>query len=781
MEISAVPTIHRFRIRFDGPIIGIKHRGTLCAIMVLLAVVYVSGQPASRSLPRTSALTSLAKESLAWATYMDTVDLRDMSLSLEELVERARSADAAIRELTRRHKNLAGSGVSVSDYRAVSEKLSFLRLAASEYRRYYISEDSEQEEVREDSMKTLTHCARCGLVRLLPAGTLPEAERGQTLDACRSSLVEANGNAESCASAEAKKQSDGVSAGHPPVLSMEIRGSATIKKGPSKIYKAPNKESLIVGFALRGDQFPLLVAGNSWLGIAFHDVIAWIESDIADVDFANSRTPNPAANAEAPSRPPKPAAVSKPHSKSNEVAVVGIASPLVKKEDLDLFVEFVIDELSKNKKLPTRNGDALGLTAGCDEDTCLNALASIAGVAFVVTAKVTASNAVMAARVRLLRVEDASILSTAVESVQGDIVRLVGKTPRLLDSLDVGKTSDDNLGAPKVTADDEGRVVARNAISQIYALIGENRITEAYGLYKSRLDSLKKYIEPEAMSALRITVEKTTGANKHREQTALEKKDNVSAPLETEPIVPKPLVEIETSKGIIVVELEPQAAPRTVANFIQYVKSGFYDGTLFHRVIKGFMIQGGGYTPDMKVKLTRPPIVNEADNGLKNDLGTVAMARTSDPNSATAQFFINAKSNAFLNYRDKSQQGWGYCVFGKVVQGLDVVQAIESVANGTSGMFENVPLQPMMITKASLIQATKAAAQAENASALAFISSIPPVADVYMDGRLIGKTNIARLNVLAGTHEMRFVKGAKEMAVFMTFTPGENPAMHVSF
>lgn len=165
----------------------------------------------------------------------------------------------------------------------------------------------------------------------------------------------------------------------------------------------------------------------------------------------------------------------------------------------------------------------------------------------------------------------------------------------------------------------------------------------------------------------------------------------------------KPRVKLETTKGTIVVELEPQAAPKTVENFLQYVKDGFYDGTIFHRVIKQFMIQGGGFTKDMVQKPTRPPVVNEANNGLKNDLGTIAMARTPNPNSATAQFFINTKANDFLNFREKTEQGWGYCVFGKVVQGIETVRAIESVATSSGGMQQNVPIEPVVITKASLV------------------------------------------------------------------------------
>jgi peptidyl-prolyl cis-trans isomerase B (cyclophilin B) len=160
-----------------------------------------------------------------------------------------------------------------------------------------------------------------------------------------------------------------------------------------------------------------------------------------------------------------------------------------------------------------------------------------------------------------------------------------------------------------------------------------------------------------------------------------------------------PKVQVETTKGIIVIELNPQAAPKTVENFLAYAKAGFYDGTIFHRVIKGFMIQGGGMTPDMQSKPTRPPVANEADNGLKNVKGTIAMARTNDPHSATSQFFINTVNNASLDYKSKSQFGWGYCVFGKVVQGMEVVQAIEGVNTTVRGRHSDVPAEPVVITK----------------------------------------------------------------------------------
>jgi peptidyl-prolyl cis-trans isomerase B (cyclophilin B) len=165
----------------------------------------------------------------------------------------------------------------------------------------------------------------------------------------------------------------------------------------------------------------------------------------------------------------------------------------------------------------------------------------------------------------------------------------------------------------------------------------------------------------------------------------------------------RPRVKLETTKGEIILELNPQAAPKTVANFLQYVKDGFYNGTIFHRVIKNFMIQGGGLTKDMEQKPAREPVVNEADNGLKNIEGTVAMARKPDPNSATAQFFINVKDNISLNFRSRDAQGFGYCVFGRVVSGMSVVHEIENTPTGFQAGARDVPLTPIVITKATIV------------------------------------------------------------------------------
>ena len=162
-------------------------------------------------------------------------------------------------------------------------------------------------------------------------------------------------------------------------------------------------------------------------------------------------------------------------------------------------------------------------------------------------------------------------------------------------------------------------------------------------------------------------------------------------------------VELATNKGVIVLELNADKAPKSVANFVEYVKAGHYDGTIFHRVIDGFMIQGGGFDKDMKQKPTRATIQNEAANGLKNDFGTVAMARTSDPHSASAQFFINVKNNDSLNFKEASQQGFGYAVFGKVVAGLDVVEKITKVPTGNAGGHQNVPREPVVLEKARVL------------------------------------------------------------------------------
>ena len=165
-----------------------------------------------------------------------------------------------------------------------------------------------------------------------------------------------------------------------------------------------------------------------------------------------------------------------------------------------------------------------------------------------------------------------------------------------------------------------------------------------------------------------------------------------------------PQVDLHTSHGVIRVELDADKAPLSAENFLAYARAGHYDGTVFHRVIKGFMVQGGGMDADMRQKGTRAPIRNEAANGLRNQRHTLAMARTSDPHSATAQFFINTVDNAFLDFRAENAQGWGYAVFGRVVSGSDVVDRIESVRTGRKGFHDDVPLEPVTIERAVVVE-----------------------------------------------------------------------------
>jgi len=163
------------------------------------------------------------------------------------------------------------------------------------------------------------------------------------------------------------------------------------------------------------------------------------------------------------------------------------------------------------------------------------------------------------------------------------------------------------------------------------------------------------------------------------------------------------MVKLHTNFGVITLELDEEKAPETVKNFLHYVNSGFYNNTLFHRVIDDFMIQGGGFEPGMKQKNTQAPIQNEAANGLKNDTYTIAMARTSDINSATSQFFINVTNNGFLNYQSNTSQGFGYCVFGKVTEGQDVVDKIKKVKTGNAAGHQNVPIEDVIIEKAETV------------------------------------------------------------------------------
>ena len=162
------------------------------------------------------------------------------------------------------------------------------------------------------------------------------------------------------------------------------------------------------------------------------------------------------------------------------------------------------------------------------------------------------------------------------------------------------------------------------------------------------------------------------------------------------------MIKLHTNFGVIALELDAEKAPETAKNFIEYVEAGHYDNTIFHRVINGFMIQGGGFEPGMQQKPTRAPIKNEADNGLKNDQYTIAMARTGDPHSASAQFFINVVDNDFLNFKSPNGNGWGYCVFGKVVEGTEVVDAIKGVKTGNAGFHQDVPKEDVVIQRAEV-------------------------------------------------------------------------------
>lgn len=164
------------------------------------------------------------------------------------------------------------------------------------------------------------------------------------------------------------------------------------------------------------------------------------------------------------------------------------------------------------------------------------------------------------------------------------------------------------------------------------------------------------------------------------------------------------MIRMQTNHGAIVLELDAQKAPKTVANFLAYAKEGFYDGTIFHRVIAGFMIQGGGFSPGMKQKPTRAPIENEAVNGLRNNRGTIAMARTNDPHSASSQFFINLVDSDFLNFTAPTPRGWGYCVFGRVVEGMDVVDKIKATATGSRAGHQDVPVDDVVIERVEVVE-----------------------------------------------------------------------------
>ena len=235
----------------------------------------------------------------------------------------------------------------------------------------------------------------------------------------------------------------------------------------------------------------------------------------------------------------------------------------------------------------------------------------------------------------------------------------------------------------------EEDVIAEEPVVEEEAVIAEEPVVEDAPVVIEETATIEEPVPAEKP----VTIEQSITA----EEPVITEKQN---PIEKE----YSMVIIKTNKGDIKVKLFDKEAPESVENFLQYAKDGHYDGTIFHRVIDGFMIQGGGFTPDMQQKSTRAPIKNEANNGLKNTRGTLAMARTQVIDSATSQFFINVKDNDFLNFRDPSVQGYGYCVFGEVVDGMDVVDAIKSVKTGRSGHFQDVPQETIEILEIAPVE-----------------------------------------------------------------------------
>lgn len=211
-------------------------------------------------------------------------------------------------------------------------------------------------------------------------------------------------------------------------------------------------------------------------------------------------------------------------------------------------------------------------------------------------------------------------------------------------------------------------------------------------------------VEAVATEAVKATAEAAATTKEVAKKVESVKTESAKTEKSGDKMSANPVIKMETSKGTMTIELDAAKAPDTVANFVSYVEDGFYDGLIFHRVIPNFMVQGGGMNPDMSEKPNKAPVKNEASNGLKNDRGTLAMARTNDPHSATSQFFINLKDNDFLNFTSETPAGWGYTVFGKVTEGIEVIDEIEKVKTGNHGHHGDVPLEAVTITKATLVK-----------------------------------------------------------------------------
>ena len=241
----------------------------------------------------------------------------------------------------------------------------------------------------------------------------------------------------------------------------------------------------------------------------------------------------------------------------------------------------------------------------------------------------------------------------------------------------------------------------------MFAMVAEGYKFRYYALFVfyKRFINMTNVIKPSQLLIAFVSLFVFLGGCNAQESKAAEKPTEPTTSGEKKKMSANPVIKIETSKGTMMLELDAEKAPNSAANFVAYVEDGFYDGLIFHRVIPGFMVQGGGMNPDMSEKGNKKaPIKNEANNGLKNDRGTIAMARTGDPHSASSQFFFNLKDNDFLNHTSESQAGWGYAVFGKLIDGLDVIDEIEKVKTGNHGGHADVPLEAVTITKMSVVK-----------------------------------------------------------------------------